>query len=284
MLLRALRSPRVRSAAKKVLPPVVAARLPFLAPPFGFFGSYPSWESARRASRGYDARNILETVRAAGLRVVSGERWAERDSMFLPEGQYPFPILAGLLRAALESPSGLHVTDLGGSLGSTYFLCRKFIPASARVAWSVIEQPDFVECGRREFANDELSFFATLDECLRARPPHVLLLSSVLPYLEDPHAFLGEVMTRGFSMIIVDRTTFFRADLPDRLTVQEVHPAIYSGSYPAWILNKRAFQEALRPRYECVSEFEPIVDEMFDAVGAQCLGFIYTAREHGARS
>jgi putative methyltransferase (TIGR04325 family) len=284
MLTWVRRSDRIRFAAKKYLPPVVVRRLPVFAPPYGFGGDYPSWESARRASRGYDARNILEVARTAALKVKSGEQWGERDSMFLPEGHYPFQVLAGLLRAALESSGVLRVADFGGSFASTYFVCRKFLPARARVEWSVIEQPEIVEMGRRDFADGELRFFSTIDECLAVGPPQVLLLSSVLPYLESPRAFLGEIIAKGFQTIIVDRTYFFREDLPDRLTVQQVHPAIYEGSYPAWILNRSSFLDKMREAYDCLSEFEPIVDEIFDVVNARCLGFIFVKRQPEAGS
>src|SRR6187431_804796 len=46
-----------------------------------FRGNYQSWDEARRASVGYDAPAILEKVRVATLKVISGEAACERDSV-----------------------------------------------------------------------------------------------------------------------------------------------------------------------------------------------------------
>jgi putative methyltransferase (TIGR04325 family) len=264
--------------ADRFLPPGLSRRLSRIAPSHGFSGHFQSWESARQASAGYDEGGVLEMVRAASLKVKNGEAWAERDSVLLPEGDYPYPLLAALLRAALQSSGSLSVADFGGALGSSYYQCRKFLPPLQRLEWSVIEQANYVECGRREFSTNELGFFTDIDECLASRRPNVLLLSGVLPYIEKPYELLEMLLAKDFATIIVDRTAFYPAGANDRLTVQKAHPAIYDGSYPAWILDRGRFLELMGRRYDCFAEFDALGDWIFDAAGAKPLGFIFERR------
>lgn len=245
-----------------------------------YAGDYRAWEDARRDSNGYDAAFILERVAEALGKVRDGKAAAERDSVVLDRIEYPFPLLAGLLRAACRNGNRLHVLDIGGSLGSTYFLCRRFLNAVAEVRWSIIEQAAFVARGRASFQTDEVRFYIDLNEFLAEQAPHVLLLSSVLSYLPSPHCFLDEVLTHPFSDVIIDRTGVFEI-ARDRLTVQHVPASIYGWpvSYPAWIFNRARLLEHLSRRYEVDTEF-PTPDGLAEADGTPVLycGFLLSQR------
>jgi len=251
----------MKQLARLLLPPFLyeairwcvrpAARRPVLEP-IRFIGTYPAWEDARRASSGYDASDILAQTRAAILQVKNGTAVFERDGLLLPEPEPPLPLLAWLQRIALENHGRLHVLDFGGSLGSTYFQCREFLAALDRLRWSVVEQPAHVACGRREFADDRLSFHANLDDALQAEQPDVLLLSCVLAYLPNPAAFLADALARNVRHVILDRT-FFHSGPHPRLTVQQVPAWIYPASYPAWFLTETGLQDIFSPRYECLA-------------------------------
>ena len=84
----------------------------------------------------------------------------ERDGVVFDQPDYNFPLLACLLRVATESGNRLRVLDFGGSLGSTYFQCRPFLGGVSELRWTVVEQPQFVECGRREFEDGEVQALA----------------------------------------------------------------------------------------------------------------------------
>jgi len=241
-----------------------------------FTGDYASWTDAERASVGYAAPDILEKTRAAVLKVKNGEATFERDSVILPDPEYPFPVIAGLLRAALAENDTLSVLDFGGALGSTYFQCRKLLDPVPHVRWSVVEQPAHVECGRAEFETDELRFYTTVDECLRSERPQVLLLSSVLQYLSEPHAFFANILGYGFRHVIVDRTTVFKGSTPDRLTVQQVPAWIYPASYPCWMLNYRRLLDLVSPTYTCIADFPAHIGTTisFDGAHASYIGFL----------
>jgi hypothetical protein len=55
------------------------------------------------------------------------------------------------------------------------------------------------------------------------------------------------------SYLIIDRTPFIEDEV-DRLTIQKVHPRIYSASYPAWFFSRQKFMNFVRSRFEIVEE------------------------------
>ena len=220
-----------------------------------FTGDYKSWEDAEKASTGYSALEILEKTRATVLKVKVGEAAFERDSVTFATMQLEFPLLAGLLRAAVANDGRLSVLDFGGSLGSTYFQSRKFLSILNDLHWSVVDQPAQVACGKADFANDELTFYETIPDCLREHQPNVLLLSSVLQYLRAPYAFLESVLKESIPYVIIERTAF-NCSGRDRLTVQHVPAWIYHASYPAWFLSETALRKRFADNYDLVCEYQ----------------------------
>jgi putative methyltransferase (TIGR04325 family) len=206
-------------------------------PGLRFTGDYKSWAEALKDSSGYDAPAILAKTRAAVLKVKRGEAAYERDSVLFDQVEHSFPLLAGLMRAALRQQGELVVLDFGGALGSTYFQCREFLRPLKRLVWCIVEQPAQVACGKSDFESRELRFYASVDECLAVHRPNVLLLSSVLQYLPEPYQTLEAMAQRSVPCLILDRTAFL-GDNRERLTVQHVPPSIYESSYPAWFLSE----------------------------------------------
>jgi putative methyltransferase (TIGR04325 family) len=222
-----------------------------------FRGNYSSWDEARAASTGYDAPDILERVRAATLKVLSGAAACERDSVAFERVEYSLPVLVCLLYVATRADNQLDLLDFGGSLGSSYWQNRHFLGHLRVRRWSIVEQPHFVKVGQAEIADDVLRFYHSIDECLAEGTPNAVLLSGVLQALRDPFALFGSVLSKRVPFVIVDRTQFFVDDLPDRITVEHVDPAIYDGSYPSWFLNLRGFRHFIAAEgYRIVEEFD----------------------------
>ena len=116
-----------------------------------------------------------------------------------------------------------------------------FFKALRSLQWHVIEQPAQVACGRCDFESEELRFHETIGQCLSIEPdPNVLLLSGVLPYLEDPYQELEYLLSYNIPTVIIDRTAFLPGDR-DRLTVEQVPADIYDASYPFWFLSETKF-------------------------------------------
>ena len=207
-----------------------------------FEGDFATWEEANSHCTGYDAEEILAKVLASTLKVKHGEAAAERDSVLFDQIEYTWPVLAGLMWAAARSSGRLNVLDFGGALGSSYFQNRKFLQSLPDVRWNVVEQPHYVDAGRKHIQDAQLQFYKTVEECLSEHQPNVILLSSVLQYLESPADLVSELNKIGAVCLVVDRTPF---TLQDKLVVQKVPAAIYSASYPIWILSLPEFEKLL---------------------------------------
>ena len=240
----------------------------------GYFGDYSSWEEALSESDGYGAPIVFERTRAALLQVKNGTAVHERDSVLFPKVEHNFALVAGLLQAVENGE--LRVLDFGGSLGSSYFQCRPFLASLRSVRWSIVEQPAYVECGRRDFADERLRFYGTVEEYLEHESPQVLLLSGVIHCLADPYGFLAKVLAHRFPSVIVDRTAFLSRGV-DRLTVERVPEWIYPASYPSWFLSEERFLSHFREGYELISDFPALDTNQPEGESAYYKGYIFRA-------
>ncbi len=244
---------------------------------YGLSGDYRAWHEAVRASTGYDGEIILEKTKVALLKVKNGQAVYERDSVVFDEIEYAWPLLAGLMVVAAQSGGKLDVLDFGGSLGSTYFQNRAFLSRLAKVKWNIVEQPRYVETGKEWFEDKHLKFYLHVEDCLAEAQPNVVILGSVLQYLEHPYDILRGLLKLPCNDIIIDRTPFWNG-ATDRLCVQHVPPSIYPASYPSWIFSTRRFRSHLHEGWEIVAEFDN-QDNLEGPVDFAYRGMIITRRE-----
>jgi putative methyltransferase (TIGR04325 family) len=245
-----------------------------------FTGPYGSWAEAQSRSTGYGSEEILERVKAAALKVRSGQAAYERDGVVFSRGEYSFPLLATLLRASLAADGRLNVMDFGGSLGSSYYQNRNFLAELKSFRWSVVEQPGVVECGRAGFQDEQLRFYASTDECLSLERPNVALFSSVLQYLEQPFKLLETIAEMKIPHVIIDRTPFLvRPGSRDLVAVQHVPASIYPASYPVWLFAQESISRALASSYQCLAEFQASEAPIgFGSLRSNLRGLIYDLR------
>lgn len=236
----------IKLVAKNWLPPAMFrwARRIGLGGVVRFEGNFATWEEARARCTGYDSNRILTKVLDATLRVKRGEAAFERDSVLFDEIEYAWPVLAGLMWAATRNGGRLNVLDFGGALGSSYFQNHKFLKTLPEVRWNVVEQAHFVVAGRAHIQDDSLRFYMTIEEALNETQPNVVLLSSVLQYLESPFDIIKQVSCTDADFLILDRTPFsMRGN--DQLLIQHVPPSIYAASYPIRVFSQPEFMRAL---------------------------------------
>jgi len=224
-----------------------------------FRGDYASWAGARAASAGYDDQALLDRVVTAMREVAAGRARYERDGVAFPSPEVNAPLLARLRASAAQTGGRLDVVDFGGSLGSLWWQHRSELAQLAAVRWRVVEQAHYVAAGR-EFAQENLDFADSIAAALQGMQPAVIILSSVLPYLENPGALLAEAVRHGFAHIIIDRTPFI-AGGRTRLAVQHTPPGLGGGSYPCWLFDREKLLSVLQPAYELVAEW-PSLDEL----------------------
>lgn len=213
-----------------------------------FSGPYSSWAEASRRSAGYDQDSILTRVRETSLRVRRGEFAYEQDSVGFVQQSPPLHLLSALAESSAGSSRALNVLDFGGALGSLFQRARPFIEPSQIGHWLVCEQDHFVKQGLAEFAHPPLCFSANPSDALRTGPVDLLVLSSVLPYLQDPLHTLSELSALQPRYILIDRTPFSPDDT-DHVLVQHTPRSIYRASYPLWLLSLRSLDDVLKDGY-----------------------------------
>jgi len=255
-----------KKSLRKFIPPIVLeARAAFLSKKpkkldigrnaVTWNGNYESWESARSMTSGYDAEIIFKRTAESILKVKSGEAAYERDSVIFDKPQFSWPLVAILLKIAMENGNKLSVLDFGGSLGSSYFQNRNFFDALPNFLWSVVEQEHYIDYGNENIADSHLKFYFNIDECIAERNPSVLLLSGVIQCIDSPYSWIKKFTDKSFDYIIFDRTAFIE-DGVDRLTIQTVPESIYPASYPAWFFDEDNILSAMTENFEFIMDFD----------------------------
>ncbi len=221
---------------------------------YGWFTTNLTWQEARESTTGYDIKTILDKCLASALLVKQGRALYERDSVVFDKIEYSWPVLSVLMLVAAQNAGELDILDFGGSFATSYYQNRKFLNYLTKVRWSIVEQENFVAKARDNFEDEILKFYLTIADCKKERNPKVILLSSVIQYLEKPYDFLDEIIAEKFEFIIFDLTGFFNEDR-DVLTIQKVWPQIYQASYPCWFFSKTDFFAKFHADYELIEEF-----------------------------
>jgi putative methyltransferase (TIGR04325 family) len=221
---------------------------------YGWHGNYANWEAAQQKTTGYNADDVLQRVKAGALKVKDGQYAYERDGINYPHIEIAYPLLSALLWIASQNNNQLSLIDYGGSLGTSYRQNFPFLKHLHRLQWDLIEQPMFVDEGRKNFEDEHLHFYYSLDEVLQKSQPQLLLFSSSLQYLQKPYELLANAKQSGMPYLMIDRTAFIDAP-EDRLTIQKVPPAFYDASYPCWFFSQSKMNSFLQDTYEPVFGF-----------------------------
>lgn len=215
---------------------------------YGWFGDYARLSDAQAETKGYDQPNILEDTLKKHLAMKSTPPVIET---------FRYPVLSALLKSAAAGQ--LDVVDFGGSLGSSYFQNRGMLSHIEQLRWCVVEQEHYVKAGQQQLADEQLKFAFTIEEALQHQKAQFLLLSSVLPYLDDPYGFCAELLKHRFETILLDRT-FFNPAGTTRYTVQHVPPTIYEASYASILLSEEQLLAIFSPHYEVVTTWFSQID------------------------
>lgn len=215
-------------------------------------GPYKDWATASRSTRGYNHQPIFERVQRATIQVLQGHARFEQDGVAISTAPPPSQALAGLLLAASLGYGRLSVLDFGGGLASHYLRWRPLLAPLSNVRWAVVEQETFVDSGNKLFATDpSLSFHKDIADVVSN--PNVVLASSVLQYLPDPHRVLCRLADVAPRVIILDRTPY---GVREAVVTQFVPPRLGKASYPLWILSRSRVHAALSKDYILLDEFD----------------------------
>lgn len=229
---------------KSFLPPIVKEIYKRYIDKYGWHGDYLSWNDAKKETTGYDAEVILNSCKESLLKVKNGKAIGERDSVLFDSITYSNIVLAGI--ALAKKDNSLKIIDFGGSLGSSYFQNKKIIDEIKKVKWCVVEQKNFVNCGKKYFEDGKLTFEESISIAKKRINSDTILLSGVLQYIEHPYELMEEIIFNKFKFIIIDRTPFILEK--DKITIQKVNPKIYPASYPCWFFNEEKMKNFFTKR------------------------------------
>lgn len=225
-----------------------------------WYGNFESWTNLQPLITGYDSDHILQNCKAALLKIRNGEAVYERDTQLFDNIQYDWVLLANLLKIAVENDGNLCVVDFGGSLGSTYYQNKSFLSGIKNLKWCIIEQENFVKCGKETFQTEQLEFYYTINDCLKHYNPNVILLSSVLQYLEEPLGLLDEIGESNIPHLILDRISVVDRE-NDLLTIQNVPDTFYKAKLGHWFFSKQKLLAKLAPKFQLIVEESSFAEE-----------------------
>lgn len=218
-------------------------------------GNFKTWNEAKQITTGYESPEILQKVLKTMLYIKNSDNAFEKDGQVNRLPQRSWPLLFGLINAALRDQK-LCVLDIGGSLGTSYHGNKKLIPQSflKSFQWNVIEQAHMVTAGRQHMEDRNLRFFNTIEESLMFSQPNCILLSNSLQYLPDPLDILYKINELDASIIILDKVAI-TDEFEARICIQKVKSSIYCASYPMHILTLDSIINHLN-RWQPIAQIE----------------------------
>ncbi|GHT84215.1 methyltransferase, TIGR04325 family protein [Spirochaetia bacterium] len=239
-----------------------------------------SWDDIlRKTADGYSSENILNKCRDSLSKVRDEEYPYERDSVLFKEKEIFFPLLSSLLLVCIKEQNALNLIDFGGSLGSAYFQNKEILKQSeVNINWNIVEQENFVECGLKYFANNELHFYKKIDECCALMDISVCLFSSVLQYLKNPYSLIDNVIKKNIKYMIIDRTIFIENGNEDILSIQTVPKEIYEASYPVWFLSLNKFLTYMEKNFEIIYKWTALDQHKLKGYKTIGLGFLFVKK------
>ena len=203
--------------------------------------NFNSWNEAILASNTYADKKIFNKAKNSFIKVVKGKAAYERDSVLFFDEKLNLPLISLMEKIRKNKKNHLlKVLDFGGSFGSTYFQNRKYFSDNKKYVWDVIEQKKIVNFANQSVKIKNLSFFGSLSVYLKKNKPDIVLLSSVLHYLEFPFLLLRLLKKKKIKYFIVLKTPFFKKKSEIKIQINPSH--IYKANYPIRIFNERLFK------------------------------------------
>lgn len=241
---------------KELAPPILNT-LRWYSFKYGWKGNYKTFTAAKENCTGYDADSILKRIAYTTDKVRTGAAVYERDGILYDEIKINFNLLSVLLMVAGRNDNELTIIDFGGSLGTTYYQNIKYLSHLKKINWCIIEQENFAALGKKSFENEHVKFYNSLEECHIHHPkPDLILISSVLQYIQEPYALLEHILSFRIPNLMLDLVGYTDGD-KDRITIQHVPPVFYgvSVSYPCTFFNRMNLESKFKKTYCKIFDF-----------------------------
>ena len=210
--------------------------------------TYPSYEEAMNDAAGYEDELLTKVVVAKGKQFAKNiEENKELDLMSLRT----FVGLASSLRKRK-----LTVIDFGGAAGTHYYIAKSILK-DVELDWRVVETSAMVaEAKKQELENNELRFFADLDNATEQGSIDLVFASGSVHCTPKPYDFLAALASIEASILMITRTPITETpcvllqystltangvgEIPKELGIKDK-----TVSYPATMMDKRRVEEIL---------------------------------------
>ena len=214
---------------------------------------FSSWKEALKKTTSYDTEDVFDKTLQSARKVRDGKAVYERDSVIFDNIQYDWQLLSSILFIS-NVQKRLNIVDFGGALGTSYRQNSKYLDAiSVSKKWAIIEQRKYVQIGKNEFENNEISFHESLSEI--TFDVDMFLMAGSICYIENPYKVLEEIIALKPKFILIVRTPFSSL-MEDKISIQYVPKSIYDASFPIWILSEKKFKSYLSDFYEVLEEWK----------------------------
>lgn len=232
-------------------------------PPVKYKGPFDNWNDAKSFSSGWSDKKILEKVYKSLIKSFDMKGVYERDGELVNDLKYPENII-NFLNSNLNENG--QIIDFGGSLGSLYFQIRSKL-LFKNIKWSVLEQSNYVELGKRKIKNKELDFFNNVDET-QVNNNTILIFSSVLQYLENPEKVINLFLnTKFIEHVVVDRVILSNSK-ENKIYIQKNPKKYFNTSYPIIIFSEKIFLNYFK-KMKIVIKDKSYVGENFELDNAK---------------
>lgn len=221
-------------------------------------GDYDNYSDAEKKCSGYETDIILQKVLKSTLMVKNNECAYERDGVAFFDKDINYNLMM-YLYLINQRDGQLHICDFGGALGSTYWQHKDMLAEMRKVEWNVVEQRNFVQCGKEKLENDVLHFFYNVEELLSSKgKQNVVILSSVLQYFPEKNVVLDWISELNAKYIIVERNP---VGIRKRITIETVHEPIYESTRPYVCMDEKEFIQNFNHRgYKLLDSWKSLVD------------------------
>ena len=214
---------------------------------------FSSWKEALKNTTSYDTDDVFNKTLQSARKVRDGKAVYERDSVIFDNIQYDWQLLSSILFIC-NVQKRLNVVDFGGALGTSYRQNSKYLDAlSVSKKWAIIEQPKYVQIGKNEFENNEISFHESISEI--TFDVDMVLMAGSICYIENPYKVLDEIIALKPKFVLIVRTPFSSLT-EDKISIQYVPKSIYDASFPIWTLSEIKFKNYLSDCYEILEEWK----------------------------
>lgn len=214
-------------------------------------GVYSSFSEALARSTYPGGAPITQDL-AAAQDVLPGEAHFCRDGIrFLYPPRGLSLSAAAVLAAAAQKKDTTRVLDFGGGAAALYLTHRSLWASIPGLSWNIVEREQLVREAKPIFSGLPINWYTSIKDACADHQPDIVILSSVLQYLNDPSATLHSICGLLPTWLVIDRTPV-GANGPDIVAMQKSPRNLHGSSYPSWIFGSNGAVLIPAQAYECL--------------------------------